>query len=247
MPTPDWKRLAERLNDHLSKKRLSSQDVAKRVGVDRKTIDRLRAGRAVRTQTLQWVEQALGVTLEDPGSPAVSGVAAEGFGGYHKTTVTEYIGVYTGYRRSFDQPAQLIASYLEIRWDEQENALSFTEEQHNRAESGKAYDYHFDGQVLIPPNLGVLHLVVRSKDGLVRMATTSMPRDNQGTSMMKGFILTLNEIGDIGYYPVTSPIFFAQESAGVAPNTGVITRKDDRFAWADEILTDIEHKFLPQR
>ncbi len=245
MLTPDWKHIADRLNAHLARERLSSQDVALRAGVDRKTVDRLRGGRAVRQQTLSWIEQALHIALATSTDEHAAGIAPAVYGSYRHDMVADYVGVYTGYRRSFDHPGQLIANYLEIRWDDEVGALRFTEDQRNHAASGKAYEYHFGGDVLIPPNLGVMHLFVRSGDGRVRLISTSMPRDDQGTLVMKGFILTLNEIRDIGYYPVTSPIFFAKaDAAAEIPETGVLTTKDPRHAWAEETLRDIESKFL---
>ncbi len=247
MSARDWKHIADHLNSHLSKARLSSQDVASRAGVDRKTVDRLRAGRAVRPQTLQWIEEALKLELIGKVPSESDDAAPTAFGGYRKDAVSTYVGEYTGYRRSFDTSDHIIASYLEISWNGGAGALSFTENQRNRSDSGKAYEYHFGGDVLIPPNLGVLHFHVRSEDGRVRLISTSMPREEQGTLFMKGFILTLNELRDIGYYPVTSPIFFAKKASESALQAGVIGRDEDRFAWADEILSDIEKKFLPYR
>ncbi|MEM7540423.1 MAG: helix-turn-helix transcriptional regulator [Pseudomonadota bacterium] len=243
MTALNWQVIAQRVATQMGEKRMSSQDLALKAGVDRKTIDRLRAGKPVRNQTLKWIEGALGIALTDEGASA--DVAPRSLGGYQRQAVEHFVGIYTGFRRSFDRPAQLIASYLEIRWDDSLCALGFTETQRNQASSGKAFEYNFGGHVSIPPNLGVLHLHIRSDDGLVRTATTSMPRDDQGTLLMKGFILTLNEIRDIGYYPVTSPIFFAKQAGGTTPETGVIGEGDERYGWANTILQDIELKFLP--
>ena len=168
MPSPDWALIAEHLNDCLAKSRLSSQDLARKAGVDRKTVDRLRAGHSVRTQTLQWIEQALGVQLGQR-SDSRTATSDPEYGGYQRSVVEPYVGEYTGYRRSFDKPRQLIASYLAIHWDSGVNALRFTETQHNQADGGREYAYEFAGDVLIPPNLGVMHLVVRSGDGRIRM------------------------------------------------------------------------------
>ncbi len=248
MPKPDWKTIARQLNEHLAAARLSSRDVASRAGVDRKTVDRLRAGQAVRSQTLQWIEQALDVTLGVATDPAdAAGVAPRRFGGYRREAVADYIGEYVAFRRSFDTAGRIIASYLEIHWDDDSGALAFHESQDNRLASGRSYAYRFGGEVLIPPNLGVMHFVVRSDDGRVRLISTSMPREDDGTLMMRGFILTLNELSDIGYYPVTSPIFLARSGARVALETGVVERDDPRYAWAADILGGIEGRFLPGR
>ncbi len=241
----DWRLIAERLNEHLARKRLSSRDVARKAGVDRKTVDRLRAGQAVRTTTLQWIEEALKIDLSGAAQAQELDAAPLSHGGYRKQAVIEYVGHYTAYRRSFDTPGNLIASSLQITWDDALPALRFREDQKNRDQRGKSYQYHFGGDVLIPPNLGVMHFMVRSDDGRVRLISTCMPRQEYDTLVMKGFLVTLNEIRDIGYYPVTSPIFLAKDVGMTPPATGVINRDDDRYDWVMGILADIEEKYLP--
>jgi len=81
----------------------------------------------------------------------------------------------------------------------------------------------------------------------VRLISTSMPREEYDTLLMKGFIMTLNEIMDIGYYPVTSPIFLAKDTDGAAPATGVVHPDDGHYAWAEQVLAGIERKYLPFR
>ena len=240
----DWKRVAERLNQHLAKKRLSSRDVARKAGVDRKTVDRLRAGQAVRPTTLQWIEQALKIDLCNTQAQETD-VAPLSHGGYRKQTVIDYAGHYTAYRRSFDTPGHLIASSLQIAWDDALPALRFREAQHNRDRRGKSYEYHFEGDILIPPNLGIMHFMVRSEDGRVRLISTSMPRQEDDTLVIKGFLMTLNEIRDIGYYPVTSPVLLAKDAGTTPPATGVVSQGDERYDWAMDMLADIECKYLP--
>lgn len=246
MTKPDWKLIARQLNERLDEERMSSLELANKAGVDRKTVERLRGGHAVRGKTLQWIEQALKTTLGNPVGDNPDAAPAS-FGGYLRSAVSTYVGEYIACRRSFDTATRIIASYLEIHWDEQARVLRFNESQDNRLASGKAYAYHFDGDVLIPPNLGVMHFVVRTANGLVRQISTSMPREDGGTLYMKGFILTLNELRDIGYYPVCSPIFLARAGAAVTAGTGILQAGDAGYAWANEILDDIEQKFLPAR
>lgn len=252
MTEPDWPRIADRLNALLAERRLASQDLAAKAGVDRKTIDRLRSGRPVRLQTLQWIEQALKAPLQAVPVEAPPDTAAGELGGYRRAAVEGLIGDWLCYRRSFDRARQLVASQVRILWDRSRPGLQFREHQHNRGPAGQDYEYHFDGDVLLPPNLGVLHLVVRSGDGRIRLVSTSMPRDEHGPATMKGFLLTLNEIADIGYYPASSPVFLAKLPAGTTPaetqgQTGVLTPTHERFAWAEAILYGTERKFLPWR
>jgi len=252
MSTPDWRAIAEDLNAHLAKRRLSSQELAAKAGVDRKTVDRLRSGRAVRLQTLQWIEQALDHPLTARLRQGDADTAPNDLGGYHRTAVAAYVGEYLSFRRSFDRPDTLVASHVSVSWDTKAPGLRFVEVQHNRGQSGRAYDYRFAGEVLIPPNLGVLHFVVRSGDGRIRVFSTSLPREQAGTLYCKGFLLTLNEITDIGFYPVTTPLFMVKLPPGTAREeiergTGVIENGDERYGWADGILRDTERKFIPGR
>lgn len=246
----DWSRIADRLNTALAERRLSSQELAAKVGVDRKTIDRLRAGQAVRLQTLQWIEQALKTPLRPTLAEAIPDTAIAELGGYQRSAVAELIGSWLTYRRSFDRPRRLVAAEVEIHWDAARPGLRFGEYQHNCRPGGGDYEYRFEGDVLIPPNLGVVHLVVRSGDGRIRLVSTSMPRDERGTPTMKGFLLTLNEIADIGYHPASSPVFLAKLPQGQAPGqgqTGVLTPEHEHYAWADALLDDAERRFLPWR
>jgi len=191
---------------------------------------------------LSWMEQALGLTLEDC-QPSKARAPAS-FGGYQRDAVIEYAGDYVAFRRSFDTPGRIIASQLAIEWDQSAGALRFHEAQDNRSDSGKAYAYRFGGDVLIPPNLGVINLVVRSDDGRVRLMSMSMPREDNGTLMMKGFLLTLNEIQDIGYYPVSSPAFLARRGGNVKLGPCIVDADDPNHGWAETILNAIEKKFL---
>ena len=244
MPAPDWKLVGQALNAKLAARRLSSQDLALRAGVDRKTIDRLRNGKAVRVQTLQWIEQALGENLAH-NAAATDGIAAQRYGGYRRDAVLHMVGAYIALRRSFDRADRIIASALNIAWDNDQGALRFAESQDNRLADGKSYAYRFGGDVLIPPNLGVVHFVVRSDDGRVRTITTSMPREDNDTLIMRGFILTLNELRDIGYYPVTSPIALLKDGGPHSMTVGVIDSGHENFDWASGLLADIETSFLP--
>ncbi|MEQ8234371.1 MAG: helix-turn-helix transcriptional regulator [Gammaproteobacteria bacterium] len=244
MSTPDWTQIAAELNAALARQRLSAQDLARRAGVDRKTIERLRAGRAVRAQTLDWIEQALGTRL-GAGNATGDGIAPAALGAYHRETVLPFTGEYLAVRRSFDTPGRLIASALEVRWDAGRPALVFAEEQRNRGAGGRVFNYRFQGEVSIPPNLGVMHFMVRSDDGRVRLTTTAMPREEDGTLVMKGFLLTLNELRDIGYYPVTSPVFFARRHAGLTLASGIVEPGGSEHAWAEAKLAEISARFLP--
>ena len=108
MSTRDWKHIADHLNTYLSKARLSSQDVAAKAGVDRKTVDRLRSGRAVRQQTLQWIEEALKLELAEKTPTASDDTAPTAFGGYTKDAVSTYVGERGGPHR-LDRDFDLIS------------------------------------------------------------------------------------------------------------------------------------------
>ena len=147
----DWSRIATKLNAELARQRLSAQALARRAGVDRKTVDRLRAGQGVRQTTLTWIEQALGVSLvAAPPAAEPARLAALDYGGYSYELVRSLLGDYLYYRRSFDVVGRLVASHLEVHWDEQRDHLCFVDYQHNRARGGARYEYRFAGDVLVP-------------------------------------------------------------------------------------------------
>jgi transcriptional regulator with XRE-family HTH domain len=245
----DWKRIAETLNSELGRQRLSSQDLARKAGVDRKTVDRLRAGQVVRVHTLEWIEQALGHPLS-PQEQSSPEVAPMSYGGYRLDMVRDYEGDYLCYRRSFDLPGRAVVSHVGVFWDEAKGRLCFDDYQHNRGPDGEDYEYRFSGDVLIPPGLGVLHFVVRSDDGRLRAMTTTLPRDRGEVVDMKGFLLTLNEISDIGFYPVTSPVLFERDLPGLpaeelAGRIGVLESGAPDYERIAEGLAAVEKKFTP--
>ena len=150
-------------------------------------------------------------------------LAALDYGGYSYELVRSLLGDYLYYRRSFDVVGRLVASHLEVHWDEQRDHLCFVDYQHNRARGGARYEYRFAGDVLVPAGVGVLHFVVRSNDGRLRAMTTTLPRERNGVIEAKGFLLTLNEIADIGFYPVTTPVLLERVGADtIAGRIGVM-------------------------
>ncbi|MGE0482625.1 MAG: helix-turn-helix domain-containing protein [Gammaproteobacteria bacterium] len=247
----DWSRIAAKLNAELARQRLSAQALARRAGVDRKTVDRLRAGHGVRQATLTWIEQALGVplataaaTAEDAAAPVR--LAALDYGGYSYALVQPLLGDYLCYRRSFDVIGRLVASHLEVLWDEEHAHLRFVDLQRNRARGGTRHEYRFTGDVLVPSGVGVLHFVVRSNDGRLRAMTTTLPRERHGVFEAKGFLLTLNEIADIGFYPVTTPVLLERVAAAdVAGRIGVMESGHADYARVAAALAAIEAKFTP--
>ncbi|MCA8967637.1 MAG: hypothetical protein KDC48_22340 [Planctomycetes bacterium] len=243
----DWSRIATKLNAELARQRLSAQALARRAGVDRKTVDRLRAGQGVRQTTLTWIEQALGVSLvAAPPAAEPARLAALDYGGYSYELVRSLLGDYLYYRRSFDVVGRLVASHLEVHWDEQRDHLCFVDYQHNRARGGEHFEYRFAGDVLAPAGLGVLHFVVRSNDGRLRAMTTTLPRERNGLFEAKGFLLTLNEIADIGFYPVTTPVQLERvTTADVAARIGVMESGHGDYARVAAALIAIEQKFTP--
>ena len=173
-------------------------------------------------------------------------MAALDYGGYSYELVQPYLGDYLCYRRSFDVVGRLVASHVEVHWDDERDHLCFVDYQHNRARGGERFEYRFAGDVLAPAGLGVLHFVVRSNDGRLRAMTTTLPRERNGVFEAKGFLLTLNEIADIGFYPVTTPVQLERVTRGdVAARIGVMESGHDDYARVAAALAAIERKFTP--
>ena len=245
----DWVVVAQRLDEELLRRSLSTQTLADKAGVDRKTVDRLRHGKRVRTQTLAWIEQALGASLRSEAltTPSSLEIAVESLGGYTRSNYRAYEGDYFGFRRSFDAPGRIICYHLRIYWDPETRRLAFDERQRNAA-NGKVYEYRFKGAVGVPAGLGVLHFICVG-GGAARLTSTTMMRDAQDT-YMRGFMLALNEVADFGYYPTTSPVYLIKQTAET-PEEIILDRigaYDAADIWKSDVVRELdetERRFAP--
>ena len=141
----DWKEIGQQVEVEMRSQGVSSERLSRKVGVARRTIDRLRSGRPVRTQTLYWVEEALKVKFRTENSKTEN--APISHGGYSQQSVRQYIKNYAAFRRSYDYKYRIVVSQVVINWDDEVGALRFKETQENVSKSGVTFNYSFDGDV----------------------------------------------------------------------------------------------------
>jgi len=240
----DWKEIGQQVEEEMGSQGMSSERLSRKVGVVRRTIDRLRSGKPVRTQTLYWVEEALKVKFRTENSKAEN--APISHGGYSKQSVRRYIKNYAAFRRSYDYKDGIVVSHIVINWDDEVGALRYKETQENVSKSGVTFNYSFDGDVWLPPDLGIVHLAIHGR-GRGRLITMKVAQDEDGIFTMKGFVMALNELRDFGYYPVTSPLLMCEKKGdfNIAPQS--MDKSNTHYEKIESMLTDIEKKFLAAR
>jgi transcriptional regulator with XRE-family HTH domain len=240
----DWKEIGQQVEEEMGSQGMSSERLSRKVGVARRTIDRLRSGKPVRTQTLYWVEEALKVKFRTENNKTEN--APISHGGYSKQSVRRYIKNYAAFRRSYDYKDGIVVSHIIISWDDEVGALRYKETQENVSKSGVTFNYSFDGDVWLPPDLGIVHLAIHGR-GRGRLITMKVAQDEDGIFTMKGFVMALNELRDFGYYPVTSPLLMCEKKGDfdIAPQS--MDQSNARYEQIDSMLTEIEKKFLASR
>jgi len=205
----DWNKAGHAVSDAMLRSNWSSSTVAKRAGVDRKTVDRLRRGGKVRFSTLSYIEQALEISIiseQTQGFDTRNLKAPTELGGYSKENYEGYIGTYYMFRNSYDFGDRVICSLFEVLWDYDSGCLAYRELQDNKREDGRRFKYSFLGKVSIPPGLSITQFIGSAGKGFSRVITASSLRGS-GTEYFKGILLGINELSDIGYYPASSPVY----------------------------------------
>lgn len=203
----DWNHAVIQVNAAMAERGWSSNDLARRAGLDRKTIDNLRNGKRVKPITLRYVEQALDLELTTAQqTPRSSMTAKPELGAYSKLSYGHYAGLYYMFRNSYENDDRIVCSLLKITWDDGESCLRFEENQRNQRADGKFAEYLFAGEIAIPPSVGITQFVSRSSLGFTRVMTTTSLRDSD-RRFFKGVLLGICEVADVGYRPAVSPVY----------------------------------------
>ena len=216
----DWQDAGSLVRDAMMRQGKSSDFVAHKAGVTRRTVDRLKSGQKVRIQTVLAIEPVLGVSIISQGGgpqdQELSHTAPDDLGGYNFASVEAYVGNYYLFRRSYDYPDRIICAQLSIFWDNASSHLKFAEHQQNKAQDGTVHTHKFVGSVSIPVGVGCIQLI-RSVQGFCRVMTCTSLRGNE-PSYMKGILVGMNEISDIGFHPATSPVYIEATTEQWEPN-----------------------------
>ena len=241
----DWPDVGEKINAEMLKRGLSSESVAAKAGIDRKTVDRLRHGKRVRIQTLSWVEQVLELSFidaRDQSGSGQAGIAPIELGGYSRDLYKDYVGSYFMFRNSYDFDDRIVCSYMQIYWDIDARCLKFRERQRNKSKDGSYFKYDFTGRLSIPPGMAIVQFVY-SMRGLNRIITTTSLRGTEAP-YFRGVLAGTNEISDVGFYPATTPVFILKNDQ--EPDDATLNRCVGSFPvgeiWLPEAVKELRQK-----
>lgn len=208
--TINWSRVGEQISSEMLQRRVSSDFVAHKAGLTRRTVDRARKGQTIRIQSLSAIEGVL--ELDIIASTMQQGfgnktVAPASLGSYSKEMYEDYIGYYYMFRNSYDFSDRIVCSIFEIYWDLDVGYLRFRESQDNKREDGKRFQYSFHGKVSIPPSLAITQFIASDGKALSRIITTTSQRKVGNMSCFMGILAGTAELAQIGAYPAASPVF----------------------------------------
>ncbi len=248
----DWNGAGKAVNEAMLLKGMSSELVAYKAGIDRRTVARIRKGTKVRIQNLSAVEEVLGLEII---SKQIVGqddektlTAATRLGGYTLESSKHYCGNYYSFRRSYDYPEKIICAHLTIFWDFDRSCLRFRENQQNKNSEGKTFRYSFIGDIAIPLGLSCTQFIGENKQGFNRIMTCTSLRGTI-TAFFKGVLVGLNEIADLGYYPATTPVYIEKtdqvfDADTADPRMGSHLRSELWHETAEAELSSITDKFI---
>ena len=204
----DWTSVRSNLKTRLKRDRITTEALSHSSGVNRKTLDNFLHERSnLRTNTLKKIEDTLSLNLvtgEVKLSSASLSLAPTEFGSYSRDLASNYIGKYYVFRKSFDYTDGCVCSFLQISWHNDLDHMTFHETQRNTARNGRVHQYDLSGIVYIPHELSVLQFVSRS-NGFNRISTLSTVGFGR-SKKLKGVLVTLNEIRNVGFMPASSPM-----------------------------------------
>lgn len=260
----EWREVSDNLRRFLRINRLPVQKFAYQAEVHRRTIDRLLRGETIALDSLRKIEGAVGHRLTGqpitaPAQPLGAPATTSSSGGQLALSGLEfqiaerYVGSYLMTRRSFDYADGVVSSHLEIVRSPVTGRAEFRESQRNTGRDGQRFSHDFTGSVTHVPSADALQLLTID-DGFLRVITLGRPYEQVGEDdgrvmMMRGVLHTLNEIRDIGAYPVATPLHLRKtaltldEAAG-AGLLGSMRADDPSVAGIVAELDRAEEKFF---
>lgn len=251
MPNLDWSEIGRRIKEAMRQRRVSSTWVAQKSGIDRRTVDRARSGERIREENLLYIEEVLGLSLVDDSLSMKYDqpiVAPEELGSYAIQAYKEYTGKYLMFRNSFDSNDRVICSFVKVFIDQDGKCLSFSEKQRNKSEQGRLYYYDIIGSISIPPGCGVLQFVSNQNGHFRVMTMTTFRVSENNVKSMRGLICTLNEIIEVGFYPVASPVYLMKaedslDDRAIELQIGSFRSNELSYPAAVQALRDCNERF----
>ena len=126
----NWESAGQAVSEAMLRKSWNAGILARKAGVDRKTVYSLLKGNKARFTTLSYIEQALEISViseQTKGLDVRNLQAATDLGGYTKDNFEGYIGNYYMFRNSYDYDDRVICSIFEILWDYDSSCLAYRE------------------------------------------------------------------------------------------------------------------------
>jgi hypothetical protein len=161
--------------------------------------------------------------------------ALQGWGGYSRAAVADYIGSYLVVRPAFRVPDNLYAYVTDIDWDSGAGGLIFRER--NRPDG----NYAHTGQVWIPSMSMYLYLVAIG-DGWLRSVILSVLDPN---FEMRGIISTLHNFAGSMYVPAAAPIVYSKRESFGDEQFGELSPADAKHKEYSALLRDtVDNTFV---
>lgn len=223
----DADKIIARIREELARRRISRQRLADDARISVSTLEKVLSGRRAFTlATLVRLEDALGVSLR-PGRVNSSGlpyerppIAPDDLGNYVRAQAGWLEGSYVTLIPSFGERSAISAYRTDIRWDNAESSLIFSESE--RADSA----YTQRGRVAMPSQTGHVYLVT-NRHGQQRLAILSRPT-SQGS--MHGILASLLSGRGAQLTPVAAPIALLPITAASKPVFGRIAQGQTDYA-----------------
>lgn len=220
----------------LARKGWTRVRLAKATGYDERTIRNVLSGRAVRTQTILDICQALQLGADALAEAAASPeTAAEVYGGYSRRLYEGYVGAFVAYRRSFLARDSFLRTLFEFAWEARPAGLVFHEHQRYSFRD-RPIDHSQQGRVHISPVTDLVHLVT-AEQGAVRLITLTKMKLRE--EMLRGVVLTQSE-RTMFFRPSVSALFLRKlrgAEAVLETRIGPIGPEDPEHA---EVAREIE-------
>jgi transcriptional regulator with XRE-family HTH domain len=216
------RRIAERIREELARRRITRAKLAADARISLSTLEKVLSGRRQFTlTTVVRLEDALGLMLRNgehrsngdaASNSGASGHAPDELGSYARPAVRWLEGAYVTLRPSFGDRHAIYAYRTEIRWDEAQGCLAFTES--DRVDA----DFTQFGIVSVPHQSGYIYLVT-NRHGQYRLIVVSRPTI---AGEMHGLLTTLQVGRGAHLTPVATPIVLAPMARFPEPEYGPV-------------------------
>lgn len=224
-------------------KRWTKKQLAEKAGYDEKTLYNLLSGGEVHARTIHDFCTALAIEMPEPAHRRIE-VAEDVFGGYARSTYSEYEGDYVIYRPSFSKHDRIYKYVMSIAWDEVESRFRFVTAYKLDAKDPSCTKTH-TGPVSISAITNLVHFMIAFR-GSVRLVTVTKLRHADG--VMRGCMATHFEDLDV-FRPTLAPIVIRKVAAGEPSpdptrDIRLMDKDDPDWAYAREQLSLTEGRIL---